>query len=385
MDIINPIVWAPSMLTSSSVPETDHSAWSSATFYNAGDRVILTSTHKIYECVQAHQGTTGVTATPTISMASPAVATATSHGFTNNQPILITTTGVLPAGLSPNVRYYVKYVDANNFQFTTTPNGIAINTTVAGTGTHTVRAATTTPSANLTGNSPLWLEISATNRFKMFDDKWGTQTTASNTLTVQVSPGTPIDSLALLNLIGSSVTITCTRSAVTIYSRTIVLQTDIGVYDWKTYFLAPIVTQDDVVVTDLLPYGDQIISITIVGPSTVAIGNITMGSKIEIGMLQSSPKVGIVDYSTKTTDVYGNIVVTQRAYSKRFSCTLMVMNSFVDQLASLLAGIRATPVIWVGSGSDYSSLIVWGFYKDFEVDIANSLVSYCSLTIEGLV
>lgn len=35
------------------VPETDYAAWSSGTTYAVGDRVILTSTHKIYESLQA--------------------------------------------------------------------------------------------------------------------------------------------------------------------------------------------------------------------------------------------------------------------------------------------------------------------------------------------
>ncbi len=35
------------------VPENDHAAWSSLTTYAAGDRVILTSTHKIYESLQS--------------------------------------------------------------------------------------------------------------------------------------------------------------------------------------------------------------------------------------------------------------------------------------------------------------------------------------------
>lgn len=35
------------------VPENDHAEWSSVTTYAAGDRVILTSTHKIYESLQS--------------------------------------------------------------------------------------------------------------------------------------------------------------------------------------------------------------------------------------------------------------------------------------------------------------------------------------------
>ena len=47
------------------------------------------------------------------------------------------------------------------------------------------------------------------------------------------------------------------------------------------------------------------------------------------------------------------------------------------------AALRATPVLWIGSES-FESLTVYGFYKEFSIDLAYPTVSYCSLTIEGL-
>lgn len=53
MVVVKPIQVTPAMLTATDVPETDHTAWSDATTYALGDRVILTSTHKVYESLQA--------------------------------------------------------------------------------------------------------------------------------------------------------------------------------------------------------------------------------------------------------------------------------------------------------------------------------------------
>jgi len=47
--LIKPTLVTDSNLSSSTVAENDYSAWSSATTYNTGDRVIRTSTHRIYE------------------------------------------------------------------------------------------------------------------------------------------------------------------------------------------------------------------------------------------------------------------------------------------------------------------------------------------------
>ena len=53
ISIVDPVTITDAMLTSTNVPETDYSAWSSGTTYAAGARVILTSTHRIYESLQA--------------------------------------------------------------------------------------------------------------------------------------------------------------------------------------------------------------------------------------------------------------------------------------------------------------------------------------------
>lgn len=49
MKFINPVVVTDAVMTSASIPETDYAAWNAATAYTAGQRVIRTSTHSIYE------------------------------------------------------------------------------------------------------------------------------------------------------------------------------------------------------------------------------------------------------------------------------------------------------------------------------------------------
>lgn len=50
--IVQPETITDSILTDSNLSETDYAAWNSGTTYAVGDRVILTSTHKIYESLQ---------------------------------------------------------------------------------------------------------------------------------------------------------------------------------------------------------------------------------------------------------------------------------------------------------------------------------------------
>lgn len=78
--------------------------------------------------------------TATISNASPAVITKATHGLAVNDVVYFTTSGTLPAGLSINTKYYVisAGLTAGVFEVATDKGGAPVNTTSAGSGTHTL-------------------------------------------------------------------------------------------------------------------------------------------------------------------------------------------------------------------------------------------------------
>jgi microcystin-dependent protein len=81
-----------------------------------------------------------VSSAVTITNASPAVVTWTGNQLRDSDPILLTTTGTLPTGLSTGTKYYVvsNAVDGTDkFRLATSPGGTAINTSSAGSGVHT--------------------------------------------------------------------------------------------------------------------------------------------------------------------------------------------------------------------------------------------------------
>lgn len=81
------------------------------------------------------------TTTATISNATPAVVTyAGADSYANGDTIAWTTTGGLPSPLAVGVNYYIINIStaANTFNLSLTSGGAAINTTTAGSGTHTL-------------------------------------------------------------------------------------------------------------------------------------------------------------------------------------------------------------------------------------------------------
>lgn len=87
----------------------------------------------------------------TMTIATPAVATWTNHGLQVNAPVVFTTTGSLPTGVTAGTVYYVLSagLSTNSFQFSVTQGGSAVNTTGSQSGVHTATSAPQLP-ANYT-------------------------------------------------------------------------------------------------------------------------------------------------------------------------------------------------------------------------------------------
>lgn len=98
---------------------------------------------KTWQCQLVNAPSAAVTFT--VSATSPGVITRTAHGLSANAPfVAYNSGGALPAAITTGVIYYVKTVsDANNFTFSATPGGTAINVATTGTGTHSYTPAMT--------------------------------------------------------------------------------------------------------------------------------------------------------------------------------------------------------------------------------------------------
>lgn len=250
----------------------------------------------------------------------------------------------------------------------------------------------TLPELATTAPSPRWYDLGPTNRWAMFDRKVGTATTASESMTVVLTPGR-INSIALLQVDAATVTVDLTVSGESVYSASMDLAAGNLVGDWYQYFYEPVYEQDSLVITDFvdatlmdLPaYGEGVLTITLARPGgTVSCGVLVVGLYADLGKTEVRPTIGITDYSRKDPDDFGNYDITQRAYSKRMSATTVIEKAAVDNTARLLAQYRSTLLVWVGAGSLYTSMIIYGFYKDWEISIDNYSFSRLSLQVEGM-
>lgn len=297
LSVVKPISVTDAILVTTDVPENDHAAWNSGTTYALGDRVILTSTHKIYESL---------------------------------------------AGSNLN--------------------------------------------KNPVSEPTWWIEVSATNRWKVFDLSNSSQTTKSGGFYYELLPGQAISGVALLNCRSiNSVRVRMTDPSFgLVYDQTYTLTSLPSESSWYAWLFEERVEQNQQVILDLPTYPNATLRVDVVGATDAAVGVLLVGSVKTIGLhTLSGARVGIQDYSRKETSEFGDTVLVPRAFAKRASFDLLIDNKQLDNTQTLLASLRATPALWVGEDR-YAATVVFGFYREFDIAINYADYSDCSLDLEGL-
>ncbi|OQW74867.1 MAG: hypothetical protein BVN35_09640 [Proteobacteria bacterium ST_bin11] len=268
-----------------------------------------------------------------------------------------------------------------------TTYGLGARVRVVGANVHKVYESLQAGNVGRTpATSPTWwLDVGATNRWKMFDEAINSQSVNPNTIDLTFATTDRIDTVALLNVAGLSVRIIMTDAIDgVVYDKTTTLISDSGVTDWYSYFYEPIARKTDFVALDLPPYYSATVRVIVSDPGyNVAIGALLLGFKKVLGGTQYGAKVGIQDYSVKKRDDFGNYTILERAYNNNASFTFWVVAGNVDYFKAMLASYRATAILYVGT-EEYSSSVIYGFYKDFSVTIAYPTESLCTLELEGL-
>ena len=268
-----------------------------------------------------------------------------------------------------------------------------VSGTTYATGVRTIRAATHSIYERLTdgaGTTPPesdatnWVRVGPTNRWAAFDQAVGTRSTAYETLAFTIEPGIA-RGLALLDLDTEGATIVMTAGGETVYSRDIApIETQEACETWYDYFFEAIQRRTAIVLTDLPPYTEGVITVTLTASGTnVSVGTCAVGPVYDLGTVLTSPRIGILDYSRKVTDEFGVTSVVERSYARRMALELLLPTISVDTATLRLARVRAKPVVWIAS-EQFDSLSIYGWLKDWSVLIAGLVNSTCSLEVEGL-
>lgn len=298
MQILVPISITDDMMTASSLAETDYPAWSGATVYAAGDRVILISAHRVYQRLSAGSG-----------------------------PV------------APNL-------DTTN-----------------------------------------WVDVGPTNKWAPFDRSVGSEASsgAATTLSYTITPGQVVTGLALLDAACDAISIQVTVGGDLFYEKTYspVLTSDASIGDWYAYFFESIERRASLLDAHLPAFSEAVINITLSGTAPLTIGTLALGRPYTIGTTLAGGRLSINDFSVKSTDEFGVTTLTERAYARRLEANIVIATPSANIVAQRMAEIRASPVIWMDD-SPSSPIIIYGWCREWAIEMQYPNISNCSLVIEGL-
>ena len=230
-----------------------------------------------------------------------------------------------------------------------------------------------------------WVKVSETNRWKMFDQKTTSQTVNEDSIEVTLFGINTMDSLALLNLDCASIDVNILDVNMNqIYDTSVDMVSVENVYDWYTYFFAPIIRKTDLVLTDIPPYAQTTVTISInFEGSTAKCGTCILGSKVDLGLARYGTKISSIDYSVKQADDFGDFTIAERGYSKTMDVLAYIEKPFTDFTANILNQYRATPVVYVAT-QEYTSSYIYGFHKTWEIDYTYPEQNQLTMEIYGL-
>jgi hypothetical protein len=236
-------------------------------------------------------------------------------------------------------------------------------------------------------NADLWLLVSATNRWKAFDNRIVDQTVKAGSITYRLTPGTFCTAMAFFGLLGEHVRIQVTDSIDgATYDQTFTLLDTGHVIDYLTYCFSPPRQLTRLVVENIPLYDTGYVDISIASATESRVGEIVLGPQSNIGESLVGSRLGIIDYSLKTVDDFGNTTLQQRAFADTVTFEVAFPTVDAERIKSLLSSLRARGAVYHdGEGFTNIGTLVFGWPKQFGVDLVSQNTSFGSIEIEGLI
>lgn len=249
-----------------------------------------------------------------------------------------------------------------------------------------VASTTDRPDIGAALTTPSWLDLGATNRFKMFDQIISTQTSHANNVDIDITPGEVVNAAAFFGMQANEITLIITDPVEGIvYDETRSLQDNTLIVNWYAYFFEDITFLPDMVFAGLPSYSNATFNAIIdAGAGTAEVGEVVIGKQRTLGVTNFGTNVSIQDYSVKGRDDFGNTIIVRRAFSKRADYDVTVETSSIAAVQKSLADIRTTPTVFIGD-ENRPETVVYGFYKQFNIVLSTPSISDCSIEVEGLV
>jgi hypothetical protein len=238
-----------------------------------------------------------------------------------------------------------------------------------------------------------WLDVGPTNKYAMFDLLRSSATVAPGSLTVVLTPGERVDSIAMLGMVADSVSFVMSSAAAggVVYDSGTINLLRRRVLGWRDYFYAPFLRQPSAIFFDLPPYSDAFITITFaISSGNVECGSCAIGRQVYIGAMEYDAESTALNFSTVTRDFAGNVnTMIQRRNVPQTIQRIECDKSRLGPVYDLRRDMGGRPCIWSGlddltEDEYFEPFLINGFYVKFVINARHPKVALVSLELEEI-
>ena len=245
-------------------------------------------------------------------------------------------------------------------------------------------------SFDLANTNPVdWDRIGATNRWRAFDQSPTRIATQSGTMRYTIALPRYIGGVAFFNLKAEQAVVRLRSGGDLLYELSKSLFDNSNVYDWWTYFFAPVEQITETTFTDLPDYTVGNLEIELVqGTGESQIGEIALGPLIDLGETEASPRIQGRDFSTIEPDAFGQLTTVVRQAVRRIHYVALADRQFTLFIDNVLRGLRGgTPAVWIGDDREFLAVLNYGYLFKYTIDpsFRASSISKLTLETEGIV
>lgn len=242
------------------------------------------------------------------------------------------------------------------------------------------------PEEGLLKDPPSWIDVGATNRWRMFDNKVSSQTTGAN-IDVFIENQPIITSVSGFNISGTDtvkVQLT-TGTGLLVYEKEIIMQDDSVVGGWWDYFFEPIVAQTRFIITDLPMYPNTRLIVRTYGDA-VAFGELIIGRGQNIGTTQHGTGWQGLDFSVKERNQFGEYTVVAGLTADLLDYDIKLEKTKFGYVKGILKSLTGIPTVWIGNPNDINDgTAVFGYYRDAQINFTSPSLIDMTVQVEGLV
>jgi hypothetical protein len=235
---------------------------------------------------------------------------------------------------------------------------------------------------------PTWIEVSYTNRFRMFDQVNSSQTTEASPLVVEITSAKGFNSAAIFNANGvTSVRYQVhTAAGALSYDKTIEAIDNSDVVDYWEYFNLSIIQRFKFIVNDIPRSVGAKLTVTITGAANVSVGTLVIGNVISLGVTCYGPTgFDFIDLSQVDENAFGDLVITPKRDYKLVNYDVRTEKTKIDFAVNILKSLKGKPCVYSGTKDTDDATAVFGVLRKFQQNIDSPVKCTATIQVRELV